>query len=121
MSQAVISPGLADVPVAESAVSFIDGKRALLAYRGIVLGCGLAPHIDDPRIGVSLDGHVVRIDLGFSATLTKTIPFNIDLKSLGLASLSSLIGVSASGQIALAKLLFRFPMGFRGGFTNERV
>src|SRR5438105_4287574 len=36
-SQAVISPGLADVPVAESAVSFIDGKRALLAYRGIAV------------------------------------------------------------------------------------
>src|SRR5262249_24342803 len=35
MSQTVISPGLADVPVAESAISFIDGKRALLAYRGI--------------------------------------------------------------------------------------
>src|SRR5262245_48569243 len=35
MSQTVISPGLADVPVAESAVSFIDGKRSLLAYRGI--------------------------------------------------------------------------------------
>src|SRR5437667_11291403 len=34
-SQAVISPGLADVPVAESAVSVIDGKRAILAYRGI--------------------------------------------------------------------------------------
>ncbi len=30
----VISPGLADVPVAESAISLIDGKRALLAYRG---------------------------------------------------------------------------------------
>src|SRR5262249_20399572 len=37
MSQTVISPGLADVPVAESAVSFIDGKRALLAYRGIAV------------------------------------------------------------------------------------
>src|SRR2546430_6752374 len=36
-SQAGISPGLADVPVAESAVSFIDGKRALLAYRGIAV------------------------------------------------------------------------------------
>jgi citrate synthase len=35
MSQTVISPGLADVPVAESAISFIDGKRAILAYRGI--------------------------------------------------------------------------------------
>jgi citrate synthase len=30
-----LRPGLADVPVAESAVSFIDGKRAILAYRGI--------------------------------------------------------------------------------------
>src|SRR5437870_2096731 len=36
-SQAVISPGLADVPVAESAVSVIDGKRAILAYRGIAV------------------------------------------------------------------------------------
>jgi citrate synthase len=35
MNQTVISPGLADVPVAESGVSLIDGKRALLAYRGI--------------------------------------------------------------------------------------
>src|SRR5207244_8566667 len=30
-----IVPGLADVPVAESAISFIDGKRARLMYRGI--------------------------------------------------------------------------------------
>jgi citrate synthase len=30
-----IVPGLADVPVAESAVSFIDGKRARLEYRGL--------------------------------------------------------------------------------------
>ncbi|MCC6420530.1 MAG: citrate synthase [Gemmataceae bacterium] len=37
MSQAVISPGLADVPVAESAISFIDGKRARLEYRGIAV------------------------------------------------------------------------------------
>src|SRR5437660_5466309 len=35
MSQLELRPGLADVPVAESAVSFIDGKRALLEYRGI--------------------------------------------------------------------------------------
>src|SRR5439155_18610316 len=36
MSQEIaLRPGLADVPVAESAVSFIDGQRALLAYRGI--------------------------------------------------------------------------------------
>ena len=35
MSQAEIVPGLADVPVAKSAVSLIDGKRARLAYRGI--------------------------------------------------------------------------------------
>ncbi|MFM7148457.1 MAG: citrate synthase, partial [Gemmataceae bacterium] len=28
-------PGLADVPVAESAISYIDGKRARLEYRGI--------------------------------------------------------------------------------------
>ena len=30
-------PGLADVPVAESAVSFLDGKRARLEYRGIAV------------------------------------------------------------------------------------
>jgi citrate synthase len=35
MSQLEIRPGLADVPVAESAVSFIDGQRARLEYRGI--------------------------------------------------------------------------------------
>jgi len=35
MSEAVIRPGLEDVPVAESAVSFIDGQRAKLMYRGI--------------------------------------------------------------------------------------
>ncbi len=35
MSQIELRPGLADVPVAESAVSFIDGKRARLVYRGI--------------------------------------------------------------------------------------
>src|SRR5947207_13397126 len=35
MSQSEIRPGLADVPVAESAVSFIDGQRARLEYRGI--------------------------------------------------------------------------------------
>ena len=34
---AVIAPGLEDVPVAESAVSFIDGKRARLEYRGIAV------------------------------------------------------------------------------------
>src|SRR5436190_4139392 len=32
--QQEIRPGLADVPVAESGVSFIDGKRARLEYRG---------------------------------------------------------------------------------------
>jgi citrate synthase len=32
---AVIAPGLENVPVAESAVSYIDGKRARLEYRGI--------------------------------------------------------------------------------------
>ncbi|HMP03824.1 MAG TPA: citrate synthase [Gemmatales bacterium] len=31
----VLRPGLEDVPVAESAVSFIDGKRARLEYRGV--------------------------------------------------------------------------------------
>jgi len=35
MSQTEIPAGLADVPVAKSAVSIIDGKRALLSYRGI--------------------------------------------------------------------------------------
>lgn len=37
MSEMVLHPGLADVPVAESAVSFIDGKRARLEYRGIAV------------------------------------------------------------------------------------
>ncbi len=37
MSQVELHPGLADVPVAESAVSFIDGKRARLEYRGIAV------------------------------------------------------------------------------------
>ena len=32
---AVIAPGLDNIPVAESAVSYIDGKRARLEYRGI--------------------------------------------------------------------------------------
>ena len=30
-----LRPGLADVPCAESAISFIDGQRARLEYRGI--------------------------------------------------------------------------------------
>src|SRR5437764_15477275 len=34
-AQPEIPAGLADVPVAKSAVSIIDGKRALLSYRGI--------------------------------------------------------------------------------------
>lgn len=34
-STSEIPAGLADVPVAKSAVSFIDGKRAILSYRGI--------------------------------------------------------------------------------------
>lgn len=38
MSQQIeLRPGLADVPVAESAISFIDGKRARLEYRGIAV------------------------------------------------------------------------------------
>jgi len=37
MSELEFRPGLADVPVAESAVSFIDGKRARLEYRGIAV------------------------------------------------------------------------------------
>jgi citrate synthase len=37
MSEPEISPGLAGVPVAESAISFIDGRRARLEYRGIAV------------------------------------------------------------------------------------
>src|ERR1700704_1734285 len=37
MSQLELRPGLADVPCAESAISFIDGKRARLEYRGIAV------------------------------------------------------------------------------------
>ena len=38
MSQTMeLRPGLADVPVAESAISFIDGNRARLEYRGIAV------------------------------------------------------------------------------------
>jgi citrate synthase len=37
MSVPEFRPGLADVPVAESAISFIDGKRARLEYRGIAV------------------------------------------------------------------------------------
>jgi citrate synthase len=37
MSQLEYRPGLADVPCAESAISFIDGKRARLEYRGIAV------------------------------------------------------------------------------------
>jgi citrate synthase len=37
MSEPEYRPGLADVPAAESAVSFIDGKRARLEYRGIAV------------------------------------------------------------------------------------
>ncbi len=37
MSQQELRPGLADVPVAESAISFIDGRRARLEYRGIAV------------------------------------------------------------------------------------
>src|SRR6266478_1175482 len=37
MTEQQFRPGLADVPVAESAVSFIDGKRARLEYRGIAV------------------------------------------------------------------------------------
>ncbi|MGH7171712.1 MAG: citrate synthase [Gemmataceae bacterium] len=36
-SEPEFRPGLADVPVAESAISFIDGKRARLEYRGIAV------------------------------------------------------------------------------------
>src|SRR2546426_2955003 len=37
MSALELRPGLADVPCAESAVSFIDGKRARLMSRGIAV------------------------------------------------------------------------------------
>ena len=37
MSQIELRPGLADVPVAESAISSIDGKNARLEYRGIAV------------------------------------------------------------------------------------
>ncbi len=37
MSVLELRPGLADVPAAESAISFIDGKRARLEYRGIAV------------------------------------------------------------------------------------
>jgi citrate synthase len=37
MSEIEFRPGLADVPAAESAVSFIDGKRARLEYRGVAV------------------------------------------------------------------------------------
>src|ERR1043165_8834113 len=37
MNQTPLSPGLAEVPVAESAISFIDGKNARLEYRGIAV------------------------------------------------------------------------------------
>lgn len=37
MSQIELRPGLADVPVAESSVSFIDGQRARLEYRGVAV------------------------------------------------------------------------------------
>jgi citrate synthase len=35
MSESEFKPGLEDVPAAKSAISFIDGKRARLEYRGI--------------------------------------------------------------------------------------
>lgn len=37
MSQTEIPAGLADVPVTKSAISIIDGKRALLSYRGVAV------------------------------------------------------------------------------------
>src|SRR5258707_11958597 len=37
MSEPEFRPGLADVPVAESGISFIDGKRARLEYRGVAV------------------------------------------------------------------------------------
>src|SRR5438093_624438 len=37
MSQLEVRPGLEDVPVAKSAISFIDGKNARLEYRGVAV------------------------------------------------------------------------------------
>src|SRR5579871_4900590 len=37
MSQMEVRPGLEDVPVAKSAISFIDGKNSRLEYRGIAV------------------------------------------------------------------------------------
>src|SRR6202789_1562914 len=37
MSELEYRPGLADVPVAESGISYIDGKRARLEYRGVAV------------------------------------------------------------------------------------
>ena len=37
MNEPEFRPGLADVPVAESAISFIDGQRARLEYRGVAV------------------------------------------------------------------------------------
>src|SRR5436305_14977024 len=37
MSELEFRPGLADVPCAESAISYIDGKRARLEYRGVAV------------------------------------------------------------------------------------
>src|SRR5438477_2386766 len=37
MSQLELRAGLADVPVAESAVSFVDGERSRLEYRGVAV------------------------------------------------------------------------------------
>src|SRR5580692_7590139 len=37
MSEPEFRPGLADVPAAKSAISFIDGKRARLEYRGVAV------------------------------------------------------------------------------------
>jgi hypothetical protein len=61
-----------------------------------------APQTDDPLVELSLDGRAVRIDLTFSAQFNKAIPFNLDLASFGLASLSDFLSVEASGQIDLA-------------------
>jgi citrate synthase len=36
-AEADYKPGLEDVPAAKSAVSFLDGKKAVLEYRGIAV------------------------------------------------------------------------------------
>src|SRR3954469_18563784 len=58
--QPKIVPGLADVPVAESAISFIDGKRARLEYRGVAVETlARETNFKEPA-GLLLRGHLPR-------------------------------------------------------------